>query len=549
MKIIQKLSLIILFCALTFITNGQALRKVETYYDPLTRTRIHEAYTTLTTPPYAPHGVYKEWDQYGNIEKEINYANGKKQGASKIYFGTGAASFMGKELLGKIAFITNYSNDEKNGVEQKFAYKNGRQRVVLQKTWVHSKQVKQEEWDEDGKPTLIATENGLSATFYANGRKATEAYMKDGIEDGKYTEWYENGKLAYTGTLKNKNQVGEATAYFESGIVAKKMNFDPATFKDMHTTQYYHSGKIKWERVGANGHYTVNYYDSLRGHKTQYEQRIDDPNNFNGDLLLDGKQIEYNENGSIKQEVIYDQGVNIAEREKLLQLEEQRKRNEVEREKLRVEEERTAKEEIAKKREKEEHDELLSFLKLRKTKYYDLDSLSKSDLPKIQTDVQKLLYAKIKDLEFNELNINGVLVITSDTSDVVRLNTTKLTSNQSEFLTSVTNASQTLTLPHQTIKGYKVNIMASLTLNIKCTKTIVNFKLKKSEEIVYSKNEPSAGIKLFIARSYRVDPKAQNIGSYTVEHFSGSINGQDYEEAKTLKHKLGVSGIMDLMEK
>jgi len=54
------------------------------------------------------HGIYKEWDQCGNLEKVTSYSNGKKEGASKIYFGTGAAAFSGNELLGKVAFVTYY---------------------------------------------------------------------------------------------------------------------------------------------------------------------------------------------------------------------------------------------------------------------------------------------------------------------------------------------------------------------------------------------------------------------------------------------------------
>ena len=60
--------------------------------------------------------------------------------------------------------------------------------MVLQKTWQKSKQVKQEEWYEDGKPKSISTENGLNVNQYPNIIKSTEAVMKGGFEDGKYIE-------------------------------------------------------------------------------------------------------------------------------------------------------------------------------------------------------------------------------------------------------------------------------------------------------------------------------------------------------------------------
>jgi antitoxin component YwqK of YwqJK toxin-antitoxin module len=86
------------------------------------------------------------------------------------------------------------------------------------------------------------------------------------------------------------------------------MNFDPATCKDMHTTQYYRTGKVKWERAGQNGTYTVTTYDSLLGYKKSIQERVDDPRNPNGDLLLHGKSTEFASDGSIIEEITYEYG-------------------------------------------------------------------------------------------------------------------------------------------------------------------------------------------------------------------------------------------------
>jgi antitoxin component YwqK of YwqJK toxin-antitoxin module len=107
--------------------------------------------------------------------------------------------------------------------------------------------------------------------------------------------------------------VGEATAYFKNGVVAKKMNFDPATCKDMHTIQYFPSGKIKWERIGNDSHYKVDYFDSLKSFKSNSEEWIDDPNNFNGPLLKHGKTVKYFGSGQIRVEQDFNNGLSDGE--------------------------------------------------------------------------------------------------------------------------------------------------------------------------------------------------------------------------------------------
>ncbi len=232
------------------------------------------------------------------------------------------------------------------------------------------------------------------------------------------------------------------------------------------------------------------------------------------------------------------------EEAKSIQIEDQRKNEEIAKERLRLEQERIIKEE----KEREEMSELLTFLKERKTKYYDIESLSKADFSIIKSDVRRMLYSKIKDFEFDELSIGGVLIVTLDTAKLVTVNTAQLTSNRGEVLKTVTATDLSLTLPIQKIRNYKVNIKASVPIDTKCSKTVVSFKLKKPNEIVYSKNEPSDRIKQLIRRTYKMDSNAQNLGNYTVEYFLGHINDQEYEEVKTIKYKLGAGGFFDYIK-
>lgn len=306
-------TLAIVISAICFSANSQNLKKVETYYDPYTKTKIREAYTTLPTPPYLKHGVYKEWDEYGNLKREVNFVNGKVNGPFKVYFDVGLAATMGKELLGKVYTITNYKNDVLHGLDQMFDYKYGKQQVILQKTWVNGKQTKQETWYEDGKPESVVTENGINVTWYQNGGKASEVTMKDKLEEGKMNEWYENGQLAFTATYMGGKMIGEAIAYAEDGTVKRTMNYDPSTFIDLKSTAYFPNGKVKWERVFTEGQYTTTNYDSISGSKILIQHWVNDSRKTDGSLVLHGISIEYEKDGSVIEEINYELGKPVGE--------------------------------------------------------------------------------------------------------------------------------------------------------------------------------------------------------------------------------------------
>jgi uncharacterized protein len=309
MKTLRLIIPLLLLLAVNHIASAQNLKKVETYYDPYTKTRIHETYTTISSPPYARQGVYKEWDQSGVLMTEASFQNGKKHGPFKVFINAGMASIYGKDNVGKVYSISNYANDELNGVEQMYDYTYKKPQVILQKTWVKGQQTKEEAWYENGKPKSISVSSGVSTAWYPNGNKINEITMKDGVENGKVTEWYESGKTAFTAIFKDGRQVGESTVYYEDGTPRKKMNYDPTTYKDMHTIEYYPSGKVKWDRLATDTeHYIITSYDSLKGYKLMEQGWMDDPRSSSGNLLPHGKCTEYNEDGSIIEERLFENG-------------------------------------------------------------------------------------------------------------------------------------------------------------------------------------------------------------------------------------------------
>lgn len=304
---LKKYNLVFLLL-IAFVGHTQNLKQFTTFYDPFTKTKVHESYTTLPAPPYLKHGVYKEWDEYSNLKGDVNFVNGKRHGALKIYFDVGLASVFDKKLLGKVYTITHYANDLLNGLDQLYDYKFGKQQLTVQKTWLNGKQVKLEEWYDDGKPKLTATENGMNMQWYSNGQKEQEVMMKNGVEEGKLMAWYEGGQLQYQATFKGGKMIGDAIAYYEDGIVKQIIKYDPVSFRDLETTVNYPSGKVKWERNQINQAYDLTTYDSLKGYKKTSQGWIINPKRTDGQLVLHGKSIEYHEDGSVIEEVNYEYG-------------------------------------------------------------------------------------------------------------------------------------------------------------------------------------------------------------------------------------------------
>jgi antitoxin component YwqK of YwqJK toxin-antitoxin module len=310
---VNKIALTILILTNAFLVRSQSLKKVETYYDPYAKTRIHEAYTTLPTPPYPIQGVYKEWDQSGVLMTEVNFQNGKKHGPYKVFINAGMASIYGKDNVGKVYTVTNYSNDKLNGLDQMYDYTQGKPQIILQKTWLNGKQIKEEAWYEDGKPKTLIAENGLNNQWHSSGKKASEVVMKNGLEEGRMNEWYKNGQLAFSANYKGGKIIGDAILYYEDGSKKQVINYDPTTFIDLKTTAYFPDGKVKFERTFADQQYKVAVYDSIHGSKKLLQNWVTDPRKNDGSLLLHGVSSEYETDGSIIEEINYELGNAIGE--------------------------------------------------------------------------------------------------------------------------------------------------------------------------------------------------------------------------------------------
>jgi antitoxin component YwqK of YwqJK toxin-antitoxin module len=331
MNMKKQLRLTIMIFVIGLSAKSQNLKKVETYYDPYTKTKIHEAYTTLPTPPYPIHGVYKEWDQSGVLMKEITFQNGKKHGPYKVFINAGMASIWGKENVGKLYSVTNYSNDKLNGVDQMYSYKNGKAQIVLQKTWLNEKQVKEEAWTDDGNPIKLIQPDGPCFENYESGGKRFEYTLKAGKFEGKYTSWYpdgkvevstnykddkkngkhieygKNGKPEFEATFVNDKMSGVVTLWYPDGTVRKTVYYDPVTFNLVEEKEFSTKGVLKFHRSIVSGNKTKAItYDSISGTRSLEEEELSDPNT--GKYVKHGRVIQYWSNGAVALEAQYQNG-------------------------------------------------------------------------------------------------------------------------------------------------------------------------------------------------------------------------------------------------
>ncbi|MEM0940151.1 MAG: hypothetical protein AAGI25_10245 [Bacteroidota bacterium] len=100
--------------------NAQ-LQTYRTYYDQLTRTKLHEKWTAKPSPNCArgvKHGFYKEFDVAGNLILEIQYADGKQNGYSKKYYII--PDPQQQPCYVKLIGDFNFKNDQRHGTQKDY---------------------------------------------------------------------------------------------------------------------------------------------------------------------------------------------------------------------------------------------------------------------------------------------------------------------------------------------------------------------------------------------------------------------------------------------
>jgi len=331
MKTLCKIILIVLLVSSHSVLS-QGLKKVVTYYDPITRTKVNESYTTLTTSPYPMHGTYEKYDAYGALMTRGTYSNGKKNGTFTNYFSTEMTGIYGRGSLGKVWTVTTYVNDKENGLDKMFSFSNEQSVLIKQYTWNMGTKIKDEEWNENGKQTKLIQMNGPCFEFHTNGNKKLEYTSKNGKYEGSYTSWYPNGQMEVSTTYLNdqengkhveffesgKTQLealyvkgklsGDVTLYFDNGKIAKMLHYDPSSFNLTYEKEFALNTLPKFERQVITGDQCKSItYDTISGGKISETDEAYDA--ATGSYLKNGKAIKYFSDGKVLAEAAFERGI------------------------------------------------------------------------------------------------------------------------------------------------------------------------------------------------------------------------------------------------
>ncbi len=272
-------------------------------------------------------GIYKDYNALGNIETEVkmvkenpltewitNYQpNGKVlnngwkvneqyEGKWEYFHPNGKMSSSSVYLNGKLNGPT-YSYDFKGKLHQKDVY----EADELIETHIYDTlgQVIQSLNFKNNQPTAFTQKNNFG--------KKSQVYTKLGDwYAGNYQRYYGNGTLAIKGKYENNNVEGKWEYFNTEGKLSNINNFDKGYMEGKQIRYYADEGKIKYESTYSNGKENgpyigysfknkidakVNYTDGIRDDKSE----IFDPN---GVLQMvryynkDGKVIGYSYNGA-----------------------------------------------------------------------------------------------------------------------------------------------------------------------------------------------------------------------------------------------------------
>ena len=68
--------------------------------------------------------------------------------------------------------------------------------------------------------------DGKWTYWYQDGKKWSEGYFTNGIDDKLRTTWHENGQMHYRGKYNKGKRVGTWKFYDENGKVTKEIDYD-----------------------------------------------------------------------------------------------------------------------------------------------------------------------------------------------------------------------------------------------------------------------------------------------------------------------------------
>ena len=211
-------------------------------------------------------GVTVEISDIAYIEATVNYIKGKKQGEQKEFF------LSPHRLYGK----TNFINDLKNGIEEKYVNTFLRDSVNY----------------VDGK------KQGQEKSFYneSNVFRSIKNWI-DNKQHGEEKEYYESGKLMKIVNWIDGKKNGEEKEYYESGVLKRRT---------MYNSTFYEVSQIITTFSDLCENFGDWFWDRKHGEEKEYyetEVLKSVVNYFNGDMK--GVHKEFYESGFLRKTVNY----------------------------------------------------------------------------------------------------------------------------------------------------------------------------------------------------------------------------------------------------
>ena len=138
-------------------------------------------------------GLEKEYDEQGNIKKEITWKQNARHGFAKRYYSNG-----------QVEQETQYVNDKAEGLARSY-YKSGEIKTIA---------------------TLIENKiHGIAKGYFKNGKLKYEGYYKKDKCEGLYKRFYENGKIKQIFEYKNDKLHGKVQGFYENGDLKFKHSY------------------------------------------------------------------------------------------------------------------------------------------------------------------------------------------------------------------------------------------------------------------------------------------------------------------------------------
>ncbi len=265
--------LLILLVGLAIEANSQ-LTTYRTYYDELTRTKLHEEWTAKPSPNLArgvKHGLYKEFDAAGNLIREMQYADGKQNGYSKTYYFI--PDPQQRPCYGKLIGDFNFKNGQRHGTQKDYRCDQGQMSLAKQTEYNEGQILSEVSYYHNGAKEYEKRYNGLNKEWNKGGQLIAEYNLVNGIESGLKVLYHDNGQVKIKGEMSDGNYSGEWIAYNENGSVLSKFTKHPNTYYFLKLQSYSKDGVLKETVDHREGLHFVTKYDSTTGNKIFEEYR------------------------------------------------------------------------------------------------------------------------------------------------------------------------------------------------------------------------------------------------------------------------------------